>query len=103
MNTKKAGKPAVKAAAKPTAKAGAKALQKKPIDLKSQEKPAVKPAPAKPSAPPAPPSPAPAKVKRPANGAVKVGVVGCAGRMGQMLLKMLINAAGIVVVGGTER
>lgn len=110
MSTKKAGKPAVKAAAKPVAKAGAKALQKKPIDLKSQEKPAAKPAPARPSpppgrpsAPPALPSPAPAKVKRPANGAVKVGVVGCAGRMGQMLLKMLINAAGIVVVGGTER
>jgi 4-hydroxy-tetrahydrodipicolinate reductase len=124
MNTKKAGKPAVKAAAKPTAKAGAKALQKKPIDLKSQEKPAAKPAPARPAAPtarpaappakpaappanpaaaPAAPAPAPAKVKRPTNGAVKVGVVGCAGRMGQMLLKMLINAAGIVVVGGTER
>jgi len=118
MNTKKAGKPAVKAAAKPTAKAGAKALQKKPIDLKSQEKPAAKPVPARPAtptarpaappakpaaAPPAAPTPAPAKVKRPTNGAVKVGVVGCAGRMGQMLLKMLINAAGIVVVGGTER
>jgi 4-hydroxy-tetrahydrodipicolinate reductase len=131
MSTKKAGKPAVKAAAKPVAKAGAKALQKKPIDLKSQEKPVAKPAavkpaapparptapPAKPAAPPAkpavpparpaaappPPSAAPAKVKRPTNGAVKVGVVGCAGRMGQMLLKMLINAAGIVVVGGTER
>jgi 4-hydroxy-tetrahydrodipicolinate reductase len=124
MNTKKAGKPAVKAAAKPTAKAGAKALQKKPIDLKSQEKPAAKPAPARPAAPtarpaapsakpaappakpaaaPAAPAPAPAKVKRPTNGAIKVGVVGCAGRMGQMLLKMLINAAGIVVVGGTER
>jgi 4-hydroxy-tetrahydrodipicolinate reductase len=144
MSTKKAGKPAVKAAAKPVAKAGAKALQKKPIDLKSQEKPAAKPAAAKPAAPPAkpaappaklaappakpaaapakpaappakpaapsarpaaapPPSAAPAKVKRPTNGAVKVGVVGCAGRMGQMLLKMLISAPGIVVVGGSER
>jgi 4-hydroxy-tetrahydrodipicolinate reductase len=91
MSTKKAGKPAIKTAAKPAAKAGAKALQKKPIDLKSSEKAAPKPA------------PAPAKVKRPSNGAVKVGVVGCAGRMGQMLLKMLINAPGIVVVGGTER
>ena len=124
MMTKKAGKPAVKAAAKPPARAGAKALQKKPIDLKSQEKPAAKPtAKTAPAAPPAPaastprgpaapaarpaprpaPSPAPAKFKRPANGAVKVGVVGCAGRMGQMLLKMLINAPGIVVVGGSER
>jgi 4-hydroxy-tetrahydrodipicolinate reductase len=125
MSTKKAGKPAIKAAAKPVAKAGAKALQKKPIDLKSPEKPAPKPAakpapssaptpaattpkspPAAPLAKPAPrpaPSPAPAKTKRPTNGAVKVGVVGCAGRMGQMLLKMLINAPGIVVVGGTER
>jgi 4-hydroxy-tetrahydrodipicolinate reductase len=122
MITKKAGKPAVKAAAKPMAKAGAKALQKKPIDLKSPEKPAAKPAakpapaptpaaaaprgPAAPAAKPAPrpaPSPAPVKTKRPSNGAVKVGVVGCAGRMGQMLLKMLINAPGIVVVGGTER
>ena len=44
MITKKAGKPAVKAAAKPVAKAGAKALQKKPIDLKSEEQPAAKPA-----------------------------------------------------------
>ena len=44
-----------------------------------------------------------AKSKRPSNGAVKVGVVGCAGRMGQMLLKMLISAPGIVVVGGSER
>ena len=43
------------------------------------------------------------KVKRTGNGAVKVGVVGCAGRMGQMLLKMLISAPGIVVVGGSER
>ncbi len=126
MITKKAGKPAVKAAAKPVAKAGAKALQKKPIDLKSPEKPAAKPAakpapaatpapaaaaprgPAAPAAKPSPaprpaPSPAPAKFKRQTNGAVKVGVVGCAGRMGQMLLKMLINAPGIVVVGGTER
>lgn len=134
MSTKKAGKPAVKAAAKPAAKAGAKALQKKPIDLKSQDKAVAKPAAkATPAAAPAPaaaaprasaalvakptpapvaksapaprpaPAPAPAKTKRPTNGAVKVGVVGCAGRMGQMLLKMLISAPGIVVVGGTER
>ena len=138
MITKKAGKPAVKTAARPAVKAGAKALQKKPIDLKSQAKLAIKPAakaippgpkqtvaaPAAPSSAPAavaPRSPAPparpagsgpvarpapsapaAKAKR-ANGAVKVGVVGCAGRMGQMLLKMLISAPGIVVVGGSER
>jgi 4-hydroxy-tetrahydrodipicolinate reductase len=96
MNTKKAAKPAAKAAAKPAAKAGTKALQKRPIDLKSPEKPAA-------TRPSGPPSPAPVRVRRPSNGAVKVGVVGCAGRMGQMLLKMLINAPGIVVVGGTER
>jgi 4-hydroxy-tetrahydrodipicolinate reductase len=114
MSTKKAGKPAAKAPPKPAAKAGAKALQKKPIDLKSETKPAIKPAAPGPAAPARPAlagapivrpgaNHAPAKVKRPANGAVKVGVVGCAGRMGQMLLKMLINAPGIVVVGGTER
>ena len=138
MIIKKAGKTAVKAAARPAVKPGAKALQKKPIDLKSQAKLAVKlaakaippgpkqtvaasvapssaPAAAAPRSPapparpagsgpvarPAPSAPAP-KTKR-ANGAVKVGVVGCAGRMGQMLLKMLISAPGIVVVGGTER
>jgi 4-hydroxy-tetrahydrodipicolinate reductase len=125
MSTKKLGKPAVKAASKPAPKSGAKALQKKPIDLKSPEKPGAKPAakaapaaapapgPAasapRPPAPAAKPAPRPvvsapaAKTKRPSNGAVKVGVVGCAGRMGQMLLRMLINAPGIVVVGGTER
>jgi 4-hydroxy-tetrahydrodipicolinate reductase len=141
MSNRKAGKPAAKAA-KPAAKGGAKPLQKQPIDLKSQQKPAAKPetkpaprpeakaAPAapKPAAPVAPapsvavqrapataarpptgpasrpPAPQPvAKGKRTGNGAVKVGVVGVAGRMGQMLLKMLINAPGIVVVGGTER
>jgi 4-hydroxy-tetrahydrodipicolinate reductase len=56
----------------------------------------------RPAGPPAPPKPA-AKKHKPANGAAKVGVVGCAGRMGQMLLKLLIHAPGIVVVGGTER
>ena len=75
MNTKKAAKPAAKAAAKPAAKAGTKALQKRPIDLKSPEKPAA-------TRPSGPPSPAPVRVRRPSNGAVKVGVVGCAGRMG---------------------
>jgi 4-hydroxy-tetrahydrodipicolinate reductase len=108
--------------AKKSGRAPAKAPQKKPIHLKSKDKsakvetpakakaaaPAVKPVAAKPTAPaktpverPAP-QVAPAKAKK-TNGAVKVGVVGCAGRMGQMLLKILINAPGIVVVGGTER
>ena len=64
--------------------------------------PAPKSAPVLKAASPKPAPIAAAKVKK-TNGAVKVGVVGCAGRMGQMLLKMLINAAGIVVVGGTER
>jgi 4-hydroxy-tetrahydrodipicolinate reductase len=131
MSNKKAGKPAAKVA-KPPAKAGAKALQKKPIDLKSQAKSAAKPVsgearpggtPAAPNAGPGPAAPRPSarpagapaasvrppmsqpapKPKRATNGAVKVGVVGVAGRMGQMLLKMLISAPGIVVVGGTER
>ncbi len=47
--------------------------------------------------------PVKSSAQKPTNGAIKVGVVGCAGRMGQMLLKLLINAPGIVVVGGTER
>ncbi len=111
--------------AKKSGRAPAKTPPKKPIHLKSKDKSAKidKPAAAKPSvakaAPiPAPkaaaPKPAPQAAAKPAplppaikvkktNGAVKVGVVGCAGRMGQMLLKMLINAAGVVVVGGTER
>lgn len=115
--------------AKKSGRAPAKAPPKKPIHLKSKdksakvEKPAKAkpvPAPAKPAAPvaKAPAAKAPAAPSAPAshmpaplplarakksNGAVKVGVVGCAGRMGQMLLRMLINAPGIVVVGGTER
>jgi 4-hydroxy-tetrahydrodipicolinate reductase len=117
MNAKKSGRPPVKMP------------PKKPINLKSKEKSAkaekpskaksvpaapqpaaAKPvsAPVKAAAPKAAPAPKPAplppaaKAKK-TNGAVKVGVVGCAGRMGQMLLKMLINAPGVVVVGGTER
>ena len=113
--------------AKKSGRAPAKAPPKKPIHLKSKEKTAkvekpAKPAPAPaakaapvpkaaaaktpPASIPSAPQPlapqAPARAKK-TNGAVKVGVVGCAGRMGQMLLKMLINAPGIVVVGGTER
>jgi 4-hydroxy-tetrahydrodipicolinate reductase len=106
---------------KKSGRAPAKTPPKKPIHLKSKDKspkierpgiakgtsaakaaPAPKPAPVLKTASPKPAPIAAAKVKK-TNGAVKVGVVGCAGRMGQMLLKMLINAAGIVVVGGTER
>jgi 4-hydroxy-tetrahydrodipicolinate reductase len=43
------------------------------------------------------------RVKRQAGGAIRVGIAGCAGRMGQMLLKLLISAPGVLVVGGTER
>ncbi|HEY4161808.1 MAG TPA: 4-hydroxy-tetrahydrodipicolinate reductase [Dongiaceae bacterium] len=34
---------------------------------------------------------------------MRVGIAGCAGRMGQMLLKLLISAPGVLVVGGIER
>jgi len=74
------------AAAKPTA---SKALEKN----KKPERPAA-----------APPKPAPAPaLKRGSNGAIRVGIAGCAGRMGQMLLKLLVTAPGVLVVGGTER
>jgi 4-hydroxy-tetrahydrodipicolinate reductase len=119
--------------AKKPGRAPAKTPPKKPIHLKSKDKspkiekpgkakaappPAAKPLPAPAPKATAPKAAAPKSAAAPAakpapfmpalkakktNGAVKVGVVGCAGRMGQMLLKMLINAAGIVVVGGTER
>lgn len=83
----------------------------KPIPEKTPAaKPAAAPTPAqaKPATPKsatAKPVPAakPLAVRRPSNGAIKVGIVGCGGRMGQMLLKMLINAPGVMVVGGTER
>ncbi len=111
--------------AKKPGKAPAKTPPKKPIHLKSNDKsskiqkpgsetpakskaplPAARPAVAPVVKAPAPkattPQPAAFRAKK-TNGAVKVGVVGCAGRMGQMLLRMLINAAGVVVVGGTER
>lgn len=110
--------------AKKSGRAPAKTPPKKPIHLKAKDKSAKaekpvkpvpatqavskaaapKPAAAKPAAAPAPkPAPLPPLKAKKTNGAVKVGVVGCAGRMGQMLLKMLINAPGVVVVGGTER
>jgi 4-hydroxy-tetrahydrodipicolinate reductase len=102
----KAALPAPKA---PVPKALAPKPVAKPATAAKAPVPAAKTPPAKvPSSKPAPlparPAPLPlaGKGKR-GNGAVKVGVVGCAGRMGQMLLKMLINAPGIVVVGGTER
>jgi 4-hydroxy-tetrahydrodipicolinate reductase len=85
-----AAKPGKAGAAKPTA---SKALEKN----KKSEKPAAMPA--KPAVKPAP---APA-MKRGGNGAIRVGIAGCAGRMGQMLLKLLISAPGVLVVGGTER
>ncbi len=64
--------------------------------------PTAKPAPAaaKPAAPLAKAGPKP---KRQLSGATRVGIAGCAGRMGQMLLKMLSQAPGVLVVGGTER
>ncbi|MBL8709538.1 MAG: 4-hydroxy-tetrahydrodipicolinate reductase [Rhodospirillaceae bacterium] len=34
---------------------------------------------------------------------MRVGVAGCAGRMGQMLLKTLAQVPGVLVVGGSER
>jgi 4-hydroxy-tetrahydrodipicolinate reductase len=103
--------------AKKSGRAPAKTPPKKPIHLKSKDKSAKTEKPAKPAPAPAPkppaaripaaaapkPAPLPAPKVKKTNGAVKVGVVGCAGRMGQMLLKMLINAPGIVVVGGSER
>jgi 4-hydroxy-tetrahydrodipicolinate reductase len=69
---------------------------------KSTPAPAAKPAPvaAKPAAPLAKAGPKP---KRQLSGATRVGIAGCAGRMGQMLLKMLSQAPGVLVVGGTER
>jgi 4-hydroxy-tetrahydrodipicolinate reductase len=85
-----AGKSGKAGAAKP---APSKALEKN----KKPEKAAA--APVKPVARPIP-APAP---KRGSTGAIRVGIAGCAGRMGQMLLKLLITAPGVLVVGGTER
>src|SRR3569623_255566 len=86
-----AAKPGKAGVAKPTAP---KALEKN----RKPEKPVAAPA-AKPAAKPAP---AP-QLKRGGNGASRVGIAGCAGRMGQMLLKLLVSAPGVLVVGGTER
>jgi 4-hydroxy-tetrahydrodipicolinate reductase len=123
-----AAKPVAKPAPVKAAPKSAKPLKEqpkvKPVTaapaVKSAPKPAVKTA-ATPPAPPIADRPAAAKVavaaaavakpaapkpiatRRQSNGAIKVAIVGCAGRMGQMLLKLLINAPGVVVVGGTER
>jgi 4-hydroxy-tetrahydrodipicolinate reductase len=58
--------------------------------------------PEKPASPSAKPAPLPV-LKRGSSGAIRVGIAGCAGRMGQMLLKLLVTAPGVLVVGGTER
>jgi 4-hydroxy-tetrahydrodipicolinate reductase len=91
--------PARPAAAKPVAgKSAAPAPTKSAPVLPAKAAP-VKPAPAKPAAG----KPGGLKPKRPVNGATRVGVAGCAGRMGQMLLKTLAAVPGVLVVGGTER
>jgi 4-hydroxy-tetrahydrodipicolinate reductase len=33
----------------------------------------------------------------------KIGIVGCAGRMGQMLVGEVLNGEGLTLAGGTER
>src|SRR5581483_1283735 len=98
------------ASAKPSAKpAKANPLEKKQKVSKEAAKPSpqrVQPGAAKPT-PPKAPSPLPAAAPRQkrggSGGAIRVGIAGCAGRMGQMLLKLLISAPGVLVVGGTER
>jgi 4-hydroxy-tetrahydrodipicolinate reductase len=87
-------KPAAKPSPKPAPVAAAPAVTERQIAVKSPN-----PTPAVAKAPAAKPLP----TRRQSNGAIKVAIVGCAGRMGQMLLKLLINAPGVVVVGGTER
>jgi len=87
-------KPVAKPAAKPVAAPSPAPVAVKPVAART-------PAPAAPAAKPAQPKALPSR--RPNNGAIRVAIVGCAGRMGQMLLKLLINAPGVVVVGGTER
>lgn len=87
-------KPAAKLAEKPAPAVPTAAAPVRPIAVKT---PTAAPVAAKNPVPKAAPT------RRPSNGAIKVAIVGCAGRMGQMLLKLLINAPGVVVVGGTER
>lgn len=98
----KAKTPVASAPAKPAAKPVAKAAPApSPAPLESKSAATKAAAPAAPAAKSAQPKAVPSR--RPSNGAIKVAIVGCAGRMGQMLLKLLINAPGVVVVGGTER
>ncbi|MBK8159746.1 MAG: 4-hydroxy-tetrahydrodipicolinate reductase [Rhodospirillaceae bacterium] len=73
-----------------------------PAAAKAATPPAAKAAPAAPKVVAATAKAAP-KPKRQLSGATRVGIAGCAGRMGQMLLKMLAQAPGVLVVGGTER
>ena len=114
------GKPPAKAAP-PKAKALPKNVKMPPKAAASAPKPAsagkapAKPGPAKPAAgqtakapsgikaPPSPKAATGLKPKRQVNGATRVGIAGCAGRMGQMLLKTLAAVPGVLVVGGTER
>jgi 4-hydroxy-tetrahydrodipicolinate reductase len=114
---KAAPAPAAKATGKGGAPAKAEALKPKALPKNAKVPPKV--APPAPKAAPAPvvkaaPKPAPKPVvapakstglkpKRPVNGAIRVGVAGCAGRMGQMLLKTLAAVPGVLVVGGSER
>lgn len=109
-NAKVSPKAPVKAPAKapaPAAKSPAPAAKspvpaaKAPPAKELTPKIAVKAAPAKPA--PAPAKSGGLKPKRPVNGATRVGIAGCAGRMGQMLLKTLAAVPGVLVVGGTER
>jgi 4-hydroxy-tetrahydrodipicolinate reductase len=88
-------------AAKPGKASAAKPTASKPLDKNKKPEKAA-PAFAKPAAAPVKPAPTPA-LKRGSSGAIRVGIAGCAGRMGQMLLKLLVTAPGVLVVGGTER
>jgi 4-hydroxy-tetrahydrodipicolinate reductase len=104
--TKTAPTPAPKAAA-----VKAPAGKGKPLPENDKKAKAPVAAPPKPASKPVAKAPAPApkaqasgpRPKRQLNGAIRVGIAGCAGRMGQMLLKMLSQAPGVLVVGGTER
>lgn len=96
----KVSPPAAKpAAAKPVAGRPAPVAPAKSTPVPPAKTAPVKPAPVKPAAA----KPGGLKPKRPVNGATRVGVAGCAGRMGQMLLKTLAAVPGVLVVGGTER
>jgi 4-hydroxy-tetrahydrodipicolinate reductase len=91
--------PARPAATKPVAGKPAITSPTKSAPILSAKAAPAKPAPVKPAAV----KPGGLKPKRPVNGATRVGVAGCAGRMGQMLLKTLAAVPGVLVVGGTER